>query len=292
MLRDSARQAGASVLPMALAGLLGTSTVAVPLLHRALTSVEATKNASSVQGVSAEAAAWYAMWRLEHDPTIHDSFTGTPPTTTFTFRGADITVVGQDPPDNSGIILSLTSSPNLALPNTDTVVTYTMVIKNDDDEAHDILRVEADPAGSFNPAYVANSTSGLTTVEPTSIGKRYLWTLPSPVTIDPFGDTETITWQMTVNEGEGNYWMDGEVRIDGVGDIEGLTEANVLVTLPNDVVVTVEVSPKQVEAGETETFAYTIDIENTGLNNYDLSDIKFWTTKFPDRCPAPSLSRT
>lgn len=273
------RQQGATILPLALAGLLGSSVVAVPLLNRALTSLDATQNSSSVQSISAEAAAWYAMWRLEHDPTIHAEFAGSPPTTTFIFRGAEITVVGVEPPDNSGIILSMTASPNMALPETPTVVTYTMIIKNDDDVAHDILRVVADPASAFNPVYVPGSTSGLTSVEPTSTGAKHIWTPNSPVTLAPFGAETTLTWQMTIDEDEGNYWMDGSVRIDGVGDIEGLTEANVLVTAENDLVITAEVTPVQVEAGVTEQFDYTITIENHGVSTQTLEIVKFWATK-------------
>jgi hypothetical protein len=273
------RQSGATILPLALAGLLGSSVVAVPLLNRALTSLDATQKSSSVQSISAEAAAWYAMWRLEHDPTVHAEFSGSPPTTTFMFRGAEITIVGVEPPDNSGIILSMSATPNMALPETPTVVTYTMILKNDDDVAHDILRVVADPASSFEPVYVAGTTTGLTTVDPVTTGNKHIWTPVNPVTLAPFGAETTLTWQMTVDEVEGNYWMDGSVRIDGVGDIGGLTEANVLVTAENDLVVTSVVTPVQVEAGVHEQFDYTITIENSGVSSQTLETVKFWATK-------------
>lgn len=277
--RYSVTQSGGAILPLAIAGLFGTSLIAVPLLDRSITSLEATKESSSVQGLDAEAAAWYAIHRLRHDPTIHSEFSGSPPTTTFQFRGADITVVGVEPPDNSGIIMSMTVTPNRALPNTPTTVTYTIIIKNDDLQAHDILRIEADPAGSYGPSYVDASTTGLTTVEPSTSGNRFTWMPLTAVTIDPFGAELSMSWDMIVDEGEGNYWMDSELRIDGVGDIEGLTEANVLVAPPNDIVVSASVNPVVVEAGDNETFSYVITIENTGLIDYDISDIKFWATK-------------
>ena len=280
--RSSMRQRGFSILALALIGLLSSSAIAVPLLNRASNSLNSI-DVSAVGASSARAAAEHALWRLQYDSTVHDEFTGTPPTTTYELVFPDgtatITIVGIEPPLDFGLAASTVVTPKEVLPNTPTVLTYTMTISNDDTIPHDIVRVDADPQGSYGPQYVTSSTTGLTTDDPSLVGQKWRWTLATPVTVAPFGGTAQISWQMIIDEGEGNYWMGGAVRFDGVGDIDAPVSANVIAAIPSDIVVSTIVTPGIVESGDFETYTFTITVDNTSVNDYVLTDIKHFTTR-------------
>lgn len=283
----AAGQRGFSTLALALIGLVVGSSLAVPALQIASSGTLISSVGPSAS-VDARSAAEHALWRLRYDPTVHDEMTGSPPETTyilgFPSGSASVTIVASsDPPADNGMTASLLVTPNMIPEETLTTITYTLTLTNDDIEAHDVTRFEADPHGSFNPAYLTGTTTGATTQDPVYQAGRWRWNLVTPASVTGFGGTTSISWQMSVDEDDGQYWTRGTVRVDNIGNVDAPLSGSLRVTEINDLTVSTSVTPTEVVAGSPQIYTYTIDITNTDDNDtYTLEFVKHWTSTLFD----------
>ncbi len=283
--RSVAGQRGFSTLMFALIGLLAGTSLAVPALQLAAGTLTSSVGPSA--SIDARSAAEHALWRLSFDPAVHDDMTGSPPMAAyvlgFASGDASVTIVASsDPPADNGLTASLLVTPNLVPEETPTTVTYTLTLTNDDTEPHDVTRFEANPSGSFNPAYLTGTTSGATTQDPIYQASEWRWDLVTPIAVAGFGGTSSMSWQMSVDEDDGQYWVRGTVRVDNIGNVDAPLSGSVRATEVNDLLVTTVVTPTEVVAGSPQVYTYTIDITNNGASDYTPEFVKHWTSTLFD----------
>jgi hypothetical protein len=270
---------------LALIGLLVGTSLAVPALQLAAGTLTSSVGPSA--SIDARSAAEHALWRLRYDPSVHDDMTGSPPTTAYVlgFASGDASVsivASSDPPAGNGLTARLLVTPSLVPEETPTTVTYTLTLTNDDTESHDVTRFEANPTGSFNADYLTGTTSGATTQDPAYHHGEWHWHLVTPIAVTGFGGTVSISWQMSVDEDEGQYWVRGTVRVDNIGNVDAPLSGSVRVSGVNDLVITTVVTPTEVVAGSSQVYAYTIDITNNGTSDYTPEFVKHWTSTLFD----------
>jgi hypothetical protein len=283
--RIKSNQRGASTLALALIGLLVGTSLATPAMQLVVGSFTSTSGASA--SIDARSAAEHALWRLRYDPTVHDEMTGSPPETDYTLGfptgNADVNILASsDPPADNGLTASLLVTPSTIPEETATTVIYTLILTNDDTTTHDVTRFEVNPSGSFSPTYQTGTTSGAITSDPTYVAGEWRWELLTPITVAGFGGTAGISWQMTVDEDDGQYWMQGTVRVDGIGNVDAPLSGSIRATDANDLVVTTTVTPNEVVAGSTQTYTFTIDVTNNGSVDYTPEFVKHWTSTLFD----------
>ncbi|MEX0760958.1 MAG: hypothetical protein WD208_09875 [Dehalococcoidia bacterium] len=268
--RPGREQRGYIIMSLAIIGLVGGVSVAVPMLSRSIQGLGVQDAAGDNDFNGARSAAEHALWRLQYDPTVHDEMVGSPPTTVYPLpipgSEEDATVsiaAASDPPDDNGLRVLVNVSPQQVPPNTPTEVTFTMRVVNDDVVAHDIIRLEAKPQ-AFSPTYVTGSSTGITTDDPSFTAGKWRWNLSPYGSVPPFGGEVQLSWRMIVDQNnEKNYWTAGSVRFDGIGTVSAPI-AHIRVASLGDLVITSSVEPAQVTAGAGQTFEYTINVENTG----------------------------
>ena len=279
------RQRGFSTLTLALIGLLAGSSLAIPALQLATGAMAG--SAGPTATIDARSAAEHALWRLRFDPNVHDEMTGSPPELNYIlafFSGdADINIeASSEPPANNGLTASLSVTPSSIPADTATTVTYTLTLTNDDNEPHDVTRFEADPSGSFSPTYLTGTTTGATTINPVYQQSEWRWELITPVTVAGFGGTASISWQMSVDEGDGQYWVRGTVRVDNIGNVDAPLSGSLRATEVNDLDVTTIVTPNEVVAGSAQAHTFIIEVTNNGSVDYTPEFIKHWTSTLFD----------
>ena len=282
---NAAGQRGFSTLMLALIGLLAGTSLAIPAMQLAAGTLASSVEPSAT--IDAQSAAEHAMWRLRYDATVYDEMTGSPPETSYIlgFPSGDANVViaaSSDPPADNGLTASLAVTPNTVPEEVATTVTYTLTLTNDDSEAQDVTRCEADPSGSYNPVYLTGTTSGATTQDPVYQAGKWRWDLITPASVTGFGGTTSISWQMSVNEGDGQYWTRGTVRVDNIGNVDAPLSGSVRATGVNDLMVSTMVTPAEVVAGSSQIYTYTIDITNNGMTDYTPEFVKHWTSTLFD----------
>lgn len=273
------RQHGAAVLAFALAGLTGTTVLAMPVLARAANDLHVESTTAVRTSNAAVSAAEHALWRIENDPDFLASMTGDPPTASYTLSlsdgDADIVVTSTSlAAEGDGVSAYLSVAPNQVPENVATTVIFTLRVVNDDTEPHVITRAEADPR-QYSPAYQTGTTTGITTDDPIYTGGRWRWDIVPGVAVPGFGAEVNLQWQMTVDEDDGNYWTGASIRIQDVGSISAPMSAAIRAEdATTDIDITSSVTPSQVSAGTTETFAHTITLTNTGVSPYTAEWIK------------------
>ncbi len=279
------RQRGFSTLTLALIGLLAGTSLAVPAMQLAAGTL--TSSVGPTAKIDATSAVEHALWRLRYDPSVHGDMTGSPPETTYVlgFPSGDATVTieaSSDPPADNGLTASLSVTPSTIPEETATTVTYTLTLTNDDTEAHDITRFEANPSGSFSPTYLTGTTTGATTQNPVWQSGEWRWELITPITVTGFGGTTSISWQMSVDEDDGQYWVRGTVRVDNIGNVDAPLSGSIRATDANDLSITTSVTPSEVVAGSSQVYTFTIDVTNNGISDYTPEFIKHWTSTLFD----------
>jgi len=268
-----------------LIGLLVGTSLATPAMQLVVSSFTSTTGSSA--SIDARSAAEHALWRLRYDPTVHTEMTGSPPETDYIlgFPNGDAAInilASSDPPADNGLTASLQVTPNSIPEDTPTTVTYTLTLTNDDITTHDVTRFEANPSGSFSPDYLTGTTTGATTQNPVYQSSEWRWELLTPITVDGFGGTTSITWQMSVDEDDGQYWVRGSVRVDGIGTVDAPLSGSVRATETNDLDITTVVTPNEVIAGSTQTYSFTIEVTNNSADDYTPEFIKHWTSTIFD----------
>ena len=278
-------QRGAAMLAMALIALLVGTSLATPAVQLVVNTFGGTAGVSA--SIDARSAAEHALWRLRYDPLVHDEMLGSPPETDYIlgFATGDAYVnisASSDPPADNGLTASLSVTPNTIPDDTATTVTYTLTLTNDDATTHDVTRFEANPSGSFNPTYLTGTTTGATTQNPIYQSGEWRWELVTPITVNGFGGTASISWQMSVNEGDGQYWVRGTVRVENIGNVDASLSGSIRATSTNDLAITTVVTPNEIIAGSTQTYSFTIEVTNNGTSDYTPEFIKHWSSTLFD----------
>ncbi len=288
---DFRRQSGYVTISLAAIGLFGGAAAAAPVLNRVVGSLNAA-DTSPVAQSGASCAAEHALWRVENDPSLWTSMTGSPPSTSYqhpacgvlTDADIDVTALDSPPTGNDRFEVALEVSPQVVPTNTDVQFTYTLTITNDDIVAHDITRVEIDPKWFFAPDTVSGTTSGITTDDPVRIAGSFFglqwaefrWDLSPYVSVPPFGGEVQLTFTASDNRGSGTHFNGASVRFDGVGEIHAPNTARVRFQDDNDLVVTQTVSPGVASAGGATVFDYTVTASNVGTSNITLEWLRAW----------------
>jgi hypothetical protein len=287
--RSKSGQRGAATLAMALIALMVGTSLAIPAMQLIVGSFTSTTGSSA--SIDARSAAEHALWRLRFDPLVHDEMIGSPPQTDYIlgFPNGDATVsilASSDPPSDNGLTASLLVTPSTIPENTQTTVTYTLTLTNDDTADHVVTRFETNPSGSFGPTYLTGTTTGATTQNPIYQSGEWRWELLTPITVDGFGGMTSISWQMSVNEDDGQYWARGTVRVENVGNVDAPLSSSIRATGTNDLEITTIVTPNEVVAGSTQTYSFTVEVTNNGLIDYTPEFIKHWTSTLFDHVTA------
>lgn len=239
----------------------------------------------------------HALYRVIYEEGYTESLTiGVPDTYTIDLNDepVEVTVVKQsDPPvygpspaDNSRRLQVLkTVTPTTADPNTSTTYTYTITVENRDDESEGLTKIHDILPTGFS--YVAGSTSGVTTSDPSISGQQLTWNIAGlNLTLQP-GDKVTLTFQAQASVGTGNYcnetWAEPGQRKTSSGKtamVKVGTPSNdlcpgaaVSVTLDGDSNVD-DLPPgfDNAAPGNTlVTYTYTITIKNTGTSVLSMS---------------------
>lgn len=280
----SAAQRGYTSLAFGMIGLVMCGAIAAPLVARAATALRAQETSSPIGSSSGGAisAAEHALWRIGNDSAFLEGMTGVPPSTVYTLElpegTATITVTQSSvAPEGDGLSVFLTVTPSLIAPDTATTVTYTVRVVNDGSSAQSIDRVEADPQ-SFSPDYITNSTSGFTTENPAYTAGKWRWTITPAVSVPGFGGEASMSWQMEIDEGEGDYFVGGSARFVDIGTVSAPMTSSVRVATMGDIQVSTAVDPALVSAGDGLTFTYTVTVTNNATSTRTINWLKHYTT--------------
>jgi hypothetical protein len=272
-------------LAFGMIGLVMCGVVAAPVVARAATALRAQETSSPVGQYSTDgaiSAAEHGLWRIANDAAFLNSFTGTPPSAQYTLAlpegTATITVTqSSEDPGGDGLNVYLTVTPNQIQPDTPTTVDYTIRMVNNGNSAKSVDRVEADPQ-SFSPTYVNGSTTGITTSNPTYTAGRWRWSISPTVSVPAFGGQVSLSWKMTINEREGDYFVGGSARFVGVGTVSAPMTSSVRVANMADINVSTTVAPALVSSGDGLTFTYTVTITNNATSTRTIDWLKHYTT--------------
>ncbi len=283
------RQAGYITLSLATIGLFGGAAAAVPVLNRVVGSLNAS-DTSPVNQSGAACAAEHALWRIENDPTLWNSMTGSPPSTSYqhpacgvlTDADIDVTALDDPPTGDDRFRVALEVTPDILPQNTDVQFTYTLTVTNDDIVPHHISRVIVDPILFFKPDAVPGTVSGITTDDPVETGCffgycRWQWDLFPYVEVPAFGGEVTLTFTAEDNRSFGTHFTAAEVRFDGVGSIDAPNSTRVRFQNSNTLTMEQFVTPNLGAAGTVTAFDYTIRATNNGATPLTLEWIRNWS---------------
>lgn len=277
-------QRGYISLSIGMIGLVSAAAIASPLVVRAATLLNETETTDPFRSAGTLDAAEHGVWRIANDAAFLSGMTGNPPSALYTLvfpeGTASITVTqSSSVPPGNGLNVYISVAPDKIQPNTPTTVTYTVTVINNSATTRSISQVEADPVGSFSPGYVNGSTSGFTTVNPVYGSSRWRWTISPAVTVNGFGTVATMTWQMTANESQGDYDVDGAASFVGIGAITAHTTASLRAATMNDITVSTIVSPTTVTASSSTPVTYTVTISNSATSTRTIDWLKHYTTR-------------
>ncbi len=255
---------------------------------------------------SAGAGVEVALWELLKDPTFDDDLTPDDPTKEVIVTSNDETVTvtvtkifGAENVVGQGLIVSKAVDPPTVAADQPTTFTYTMTIKNEGTDMVELKQVyDYLPPGLI---YVSDSTSGLTTTNPTinqnapetcgSVPQELYWNVqPQGITILR-GEELTLTFQATGTLADGTYYNQASVLYNpwwDSPDVEVHTPYTAEVTVGTGdpkcgygmyaLITSAQVEPV-IPPPEVETeFTYTIIAEN-------VSDSTLYICKIEDLLP-------
>ncbi|MBI4310805.1 MAG: DUF11 domain-containing protein [Chloroflexi bacterium] len=280
--------------------------VAVPLITGALALAS---NLSIDSGVkerilkrqySLMGATQYSVYRLAFESGYLDSLAeGVPDSYSIVLNGETITLTAvkivspsgtpQFPKSDNSRRLRVFKevAPATTAAATLTTFNYSILIRNEDDEAEQITKVHDGLAPGFT--YLAGSTTGVTTSNPSITlltngeGEDYqklVWNLaPLHLTLQP-GESLTLNFSAQATLGEGNYcnesWAEPGDLLTSTGPTAKVTVGSPAQTLcPGEAAkVTKDVSPAVVAGGALNTYTYTVHVANTGAEVLHMSLIR------------------
>jgi hypothetical protein len=243
----------------------------------------------------AASGAEHALWRIVNDLDFLDSMTGSPPSITYELvlpTGTTTVTVeaSSDPPEDDGVTAVFTIAPAIVPPEENTTLTYTMTVTNADSVPHEINRVET-KSWFWSPAYVADSTTGFTSVNP-SQGGFWRWDISPPAVVPAFGGEVTMQYEVVGNEDWGTFWTTGSVRIVDVGTISAPTTARVRFMELDTLEIETSVTPDEVSAGVATTFDYTVEVTNSSSSPLTMRWIRHYADNDFSYIPGSSSGLT
>lgn len=231
--RDEKGQA----LTLVLAAMaIGTLLIA-PFLTQANTTLLSSRDYAQaiIRQYSADAGVEHAIWRLNYEPGFADSLTPANPTTNYpitvnnTIVNINVTWVEIIPPPNpppppegpeaDRIQMSKSVAPNSAPVSQQATFTYVISIDNVATSVVKIAEVRDLLPTGFS--YVAGSSSGITTADPTielEGGQQKLrWIFPVPKPDVAAGQVVTLTFQAIATLQMDIYWNETWAALDPEG---------------------------------------------------------------------------
>ena len=169
-------------------------------------------------------------------------------------------------------------TPETASPSTLTTFTYTITVTNGDETEKGINQVVDELPTGFS--YVAGTSTGLTTSDPSISGQELEWDVAS-MGIDLAPDESVVlSFDAQASVPEGVYCNEAWVRPGGESTSSGKT-ATVTVGSPSSgvcddtaVAVSATVDPDSVIAGIATTFAFAVVIDNIGSTDVGVSEVR------------------
>ncbi len=241
---------------------------------------------------SGVAGAEHALHRLLYeDGYAQDLETGVSDEYTITLNGEDVdisvlklgepvTSVGPPPADDSRRLQAQkVVTPTTADANTLTTFTYTITATNRDDDPSPLRKIKDLLPSGFS--YVAGTTSGVTTNDPSISGQELTWNLAYlSITLQP-GDSVTLIFDAQASVPEGNYC--NEASWVEPGDDNSTTGMTALVKVgsPPDnlcqgaaATLTKTLAQKSAPGETLFILTYTITIENIGNVTLNMSRLR------------------
>ena len=169
-------------------------------------------------------------------------------------------------------------TPETASPSTLTTFTYTITVTNGDETDKGINQVVDELPAGFS--YVAGTTTGLTTNDPSISGQELEWDVASMgIDLAP-NESIVLAFDAEASVPEGVYCNEAWVQPGGGNTSSGKT-AVITVGSPSSggcdgtpVAVSATVDPDSVVAGTPTTFAFTVVIDNVGSTGVGVSEVR------------------
>ncbi|MBI2916720.1 MAG: isopeptide-forming domain-containing fimbrial protein [Chloroflexi bacterium] len=290
--RCSRREQGSSLVLV-----LAFMALAVPLVTAALGLASTLSVDSGIKTrilksqYSALGGAEHAVYRLIYETGYADSLTvGYPDSYSITLNGTPVIITVEKfstppsnlPPPNADssrrLQTSKTVTPNTAPVFTETTFTYTVTVENRDNDPENVRKIHDVLPPGFT--YVAGSTSGVTTDEPSISGQQLTWNLATlSINLQP-GQSIQLVFRARANAGQGNYCNEAWAE---PGDDKTSTGPTVKVTVgsPSDglcqgaaAMLTKTVTPNRVSAFAATTYTYTMTLQSVGTDILNMSLIR------------------
>ncbi len=280
--------------------LLGFMVLAVPVaIGSTQTAAQLARSSQAydqrLSGMyAASAGIEAALWEVVSDPSFDDDLTQVSPSKDITVESNGYTVAvtvtkvfTDEDLQGQGIVVTKDVTPTSTAVGVPTTFTYTLTIRNEGTEAVEVSKIFDYLPPGFT--YVAASTSGLTTLEPTiasdapatcgSVPGRLEGRLNGQGISAGSGQELTLTFQATATLSDGTYYNQAVVQYDPwwIGnDVNVYTPYTSEITVGTgtskcgynlQVLVTQEVDPETPPVGVPTEFTYTITVENVSASN-------------------------
>ena len=169
-------------------------------------------------------------------------------------------------------------TPEIASPSTPTTFTYTITVTNGAETTKGINQVLDELPAGFS--YVAGTTTGLTTDDPSISGQELEWDLASMgIDLAP-DDSVVLSFDAQASVSEGVYCNEAWVRPGDESTSSGKT-AEITVGSPSSgtcdgtaVQLLAGVDPDSTVAGTLTTFGFTVVIDNIGSTDASVSEVR------------------
>ena len=246
---------------------------------------------SAIAQYTATGGAEHGLYRVVHEAGYADGLVldvADLYTVPINGRTVDLSVTKlsatvQDPPpstynSNQRLYAEKVVTPETTSPSTLTTFTYTITVTNGDETTKGINQVLDELPAGFS--YVAGTTAGLTTNDPSISGQELEWDVASMgIDLAP-NESVVLTFDAQASVPEGVYCNEAWVRPGGDNTSSGKT-AQVTVGSPASGVcdgtavrVSAAVDPDSAVAGVPETFAFTVVIDNIGSTDVGVSEVR------------------
>ncbi|MBI4340322.1 MAG: DUF11 domain-containing protein [Chloroflexi bacterium] len=290
---------------IALVAVLAFMVLALPLVMAALAFASTLSLDSGVKTrilkrqYALLGASQHAIYRVAYEPGYMDGLeAGVPAIYSLDLNGETVTVTIEKmvdppeapPPPNTDSSRRLQTykevTPTSASPGVYTVFTYTIIVRNQDDEPEKVTKVHDGLPPGFT--YLAGSTTGETTNDPaitthddgSGVYQELVWNLsPLHITLQP-GQQATVAFQAGATPVQGNYcnraWAEPGDDLTSTGLTARIAVGSPSAALcPGEAAtVTKTVQPRVVAGGVPTTFTYAIAINNIGTQDVGVSQIR------------------
>ena len=233
----------------------------------------------------------HALYRLVHESGYRDALlAGVPHNYPVTVNGQQVSVtvlkvteppsdIPPPPADNSRRLqTSKVVTPTTAMPNVLTTFSYTITVKNEDDQVENLRKIHDELPPGFS--YVAGSTSGVTSNDPNISGQELTWNLAGLSLVLQPQESVTLAFDAQASVPQGIYcneaWAEpgNEKTSSGKTAIVTVGSPGATLCQGSAVRVTKTVDPPVAPANTLTTYTYTISVENVGTDVLNITLIR------------------